>query len=86
MIQDIKAPISVFLTYNHRTNLVYPAKLVWDGREYKVQKVGLHYSFKTGKALFHVFTAITETLFFKLVLNTTNLFWTVEQIGDDLPD
>lgn len=83
MIQDVKAPISVFLAYNHRKNLVCPIKLLWDGRQYTVKKTGLHYSLRKGRTLFHIFTVSTEALFFKLVLDTDSLFWTVEQIGDN---
>ena len=86
MIQDIKAPISVHLLYNHRKNSTLPAKVLWDGREYLIKKTGLHYSFRKGKTLFHVFTVSSENLFFKLVLNTDNLFWSVEQVGDGLAD
>jgi len=83
MIQDIKTPISVSLYYNHRKNTSFPISLLWEGRNYHIKKIGLHYSFRKGKTLFHIFTAVTENLFFKLVLNTDNLFWSLEQIGDD---
>ena len=86
MIQDIKAPISVFLHYNHRKNTASPVKLLWEGREYLIKKLGLHYSFRKGKTLFHVFTVSAGELFFKLIMNTDNLFWSVEQIGDDMPE
>ena len=86
MIQDVKAPITVHLLYNHRKNLTFPVKLLWDGREYLVKKTGLHYSFRKGRTLFHVFTVSAEELFFKLVMDTDNLFWSVEQIGDNLPE
>lgn len=86
MIQDIKAPITVYTVYGHRKGIVSPVKLVWDGRDYTVGKIGLHYSYRKGKTLFHIFTVSAGTLFFKLVLNTDNLFWTVEQIGDSMPE
>ena len=87
MIQGIKAPIGVCSLYNHRKNTSNPIKLFWDGKEYLIKKTGLQYSFRKGKTLFHIFTVSTnQNLFFKLVLNTDNLFWTVEQISDNLPD
>ena len=86
MIQDIKAPITTYLIYDHRKNRVYPVKLLWDGHEYRITNVGMHYTYRNGKSLFHVFTTSTENLSFKLVLNTDNLFWTVEQISDGLPE
>ncbi len=86
MIQTIKAPITVKTVYNHRKGEVFPSELLWEGRPYKVQKIGLHYTFREGTTLFHVFTVDTQVLSFKLQLDTGNLFWTVEQISDGLPD
>ncbi len=86
MIQDIKAPITAYLIYDHRKNVALPAKVFWDGREYKVKKIGMHYKHRVGNTLMHTYTVSTDSLSFKLVLNTDNLFWTVEQISDGLPD
>jgi hypothetical protein len=86
MIQDIKAPITTQLIYDHKKNKAYPTKLLWDGNEYKINKIGMHYTYKNGNNLIHVFTVSTATLSFKLLFNTENLFWTVEQISDGLPD
>lgn len=86
MIQDIKAPITVHLFYDHKSNKAYPYKIKWDGIDYKTKSVGYHYSYRNGKNLYHVFTLSSETLSFKIVLNTENLFWTLEQISDGQPD
>ena len=86
MIQDIKAPITVYLAFNHRKNRVFPYFLRWDGSDYKIKSVDLHHTYRLGKTLYHVFSVSTDTMSFKLVLNTDNLFWTVEQISDGLPD
>lgn len=86
MIQDVKAPVSVLLAYNHQKQRVFPSKIVWDGRAYTIKSVGMHYKYKNGRSLIHVFSANSETLSFKLVLDTENLFWTMEQISDGLPD
>ena len=86
MIQDIKAPVTTYLVYDHKKNRVYPALLRWDGVEYKIKKVGLHYTYRNGKTLFHVYTVSSSDMSFKLVLNTDNLFWMVEQVSDGLPE
>ena len=84
MIQDIKAPITVYTAFNHRKNKAFPFSLKWDGRTYKIQSVDLHHTYKSGATLFHVFSVSTEAMSFKLVLNTSNLFWMVEQISDGI--
>lgn len=82
MVEKISAPISVSLAFDHTKRKVYPKWLVWEGRLYPVIKVGLHHTFREGKILFHVFSVVSKTLFFRLILNTENLHWRVEEISD----
>ncbi len=82
MIQKLQAPISVLLSSNHKTREVAPKKILFDGREYLIEKVGLHHTFRIGRTLFHVFSAASRDTFFRLVLNTDTLLWTVEEIHD----
>ena len=82
MIQKISAPISVALVYNHKTRNVKPWKVLWEGKQYLITKIGLHHTVRNGRTLFHVFSVESELLFFKLILNTDSLSWTVEEIAD----
>ena len=84
MIQKISAPISVQLVYDHRHHTVLPRKLLWDGREYPVTKVGLHHTYRQGRTLFHIYSVTSNNLFFRLNLDTETLFWTLEEIADGL--
>ena len=86
MIQDLHEPISVITMYDHKNRRVYPAELFWQNQKNKITKLGLHHTYKTGNTLFHVYSVSTDLLSFKLQLDTSNLFWTVEQISDGLPD
>ena len=82
MIQKISEPVSVSLSYNHQTHKVTPKALIWQNRLYAVNKIGLHHTFRQGRTLYHVFSVTTSTLFFRLVLDTSNLHWKVEEIAD----
>jgi len=82
MITKIDVPISATLIYDSTTRRVMPKSIVWNGRIYKIIKVGLHHTYRTGRVLFHVFSAVSDTLFFRLVLNTETLHWRLEEIGD----
>ena len=82
MIQTINAPISVTLIYDHKNNQVKPSILLWEGREFKVSKIGYHHTYRQGRALVHVFSVATSNMFFRLVLNSETLSWRVEQIAD----
>ncbi len=86
MIQKISEPISVSLAFDHLKNKVLPKWIVWKGRMYPVIKIGLHHTYREGRTLFHVFSVISKTLFFRLVLNTDNLHWNLEEISDGMPN
>lgn len=76
-------PVSVNLVYNHKKNRVFPVALTWDGKVRKIKSVDLHHIYRVGRILYHVFSVSTEGAFFKLVLNTDNLFWEVEEVAYD---
>jgi len=85
MIQKISAPISVILTYNHRKKEVKPVKVLWENRPYLITRIGLHHTVRQGRTLFHIFSVECDALFFRLMLNTESLNWTVEEIADGEP-
>lgn len=85
MIEKISESVSVNFTFDSDENAVIPRSLEWKGRTYRVKKVGLHHKFRKGRTLFHVFSVAGESLFFRLVLNTENLHWKLEEISDGLP-
>jgi hypothetical protein len=86
MIQKVSVPISVSFTFDHKKGKAVPKALVWEGRLYPVSRVGLHHTFRKGRTLYHVFSVASKTLFFRLVLNTENLHWRLEEISDGLPN
>lgn len=86
MIQAVHAPISVTLYFDHRRRRSAPIGVVWEGKSYRIIKIGLHHTYHRGRTLYHVFSVESPTLFFKLVLNTDTLNWNLEEIADDLPN
>ena len=86
MIQKVFLPVSVGIAFDHKRRKVIPKWVLWEGRLYPVEKVGLHHTYKEGRTLFHVFSVASKTLFFRLVLNTNTLSWRLEEIADGLPD
>lgn len=61
-----------------------PKWVRWKNRIYKVEKVGLHYTFREGRVLYHIFSIITKTLFMKLRLDTETLKWRLEEVSDGI--
>lgn len=82
MIQKLSVPVSVSLNYDHKSRTVFPKKILFDGNLHEVKKIGFHHVYREGKTLFHVFSVASSTLFFRLVLNTEDLHWTLEEISD----
>jgi len=75
--------ISVSLVFDSKNKTVLPRQLIWNNRLYKIEKVGLHHTFKKGSTLYHVFSVISGTLYFRLTLNTANLNWQMEEIENE---
>ena len=85
MIEKISTPISVNLAFDHTKRKVFPKWVIWNGRLYPILKVGLHHTFRQGRTLYHVFSVTSRTLFFRLILDTENLHWRLEEISDGMP-
>ncbi len=86
MFQPLGDPVSVILTYNHKTALAMPRSIEWGSRIYPILKLGLHHTYRRGKTLFHVFSVTSDGLFFRLELNTDSLHWELKEVSDGLPD
>lgn len=74
--------VSVLLWSNHNTRVVAPYSLTWQGRTYKIQKVGLHHTTREGRTLLHIFSVTDGTTFFKLQMNTETLLWRLLEVDD----
>ena len=85
MIEKVDLPVSVSFTFDSDKRSIYPRALIWNGRLYGVKKIGLHHRFRKGRTLFHVFSVASKSMFFRIVLNTDNLHWRLEEISDGLP-
>lgn len=85
MINKISESVSVSFTFDSDKKTIKPRALVWKGRLYGVKKVGFHHKFRKGRILYHVFSVASKSMFFRLVLNTENLHWKLEEISDGLP-
>lgn len=76
MTQSINEQVSVTLVSD------IPTEMSWKNRVYKIEKIGLHHTYLKGKTLYHVFSVTTSNLFLRLILNTDNLLWHLEEISD----
>lgn len=86
MLEKISAPVSVGLLFDHKMRKCVPKWVKWEGKLYKIEKIGFHHTYREGRVLYHVFSVASKTLFFRLVLNTETLIWRLEELSDGLPD
>lgn len=82
MIQKLDLPVSVVSVFDHKTRTTIPKKVLFEGREHAISKIGFHHTFREGRVLYHVFSVASDTMFFRLVFNSENLFWKLTEIAD----
>lgn len=84
MLEKINEPISVVSLYNRNGAVVLPAKVKWNGKVYRITKVGFHHKMKIGQTLQHIFSVTDGAMFFRLRLDTDTLHWFLEEVSDGL--
>jgi len=84
MIEKINEPITVLSIYERLGARVMPAKIKWNGRVYKITKLGFHHKVKIGQTLNHIFSVTDGKMFFRLRLDTDTLHWFLEEVSDGL--
>ena len=57
-------------------------KIRWRGREYMVTKISYHYKVWEGRTRVHKFAVSTGGLDFRIIYDTENLFWILEEVSD----
>ena len=85
MRETLQEKVTVNLVSNCRTGQVLPKHLGWRGRSYTINKTGLHHTYRSGRALIHVFSVTDGNTFFRLELNTDTLLWTLTEVSDGQP-
>lgn len=87
MSQIINEQVAVIMTFDPYTKKVFPNKIKWQGRVYKIKQVGFHYPLRQGRKLLHCFGVVTDNnTSLKLRLDTDNLHWTLEEVIDEFAD
>jgi hypothetical protein len=83
--ETLQEKVTVNLVSNCKTGQVLPKHLGWRGRSYTISKTGLHHTYRSGRALIHVFSVTDGNTFFRLELNTDTLLWTLTEVSDGQP-
>lgn len=84
MIEKINEKVTVLSLYDRDSKNIVPVKVKWQGKVYRITKLGFHHAVRVGRVLHHVFSVTAEAMFFRLNLDTETLSWTLEEVSDGL--
>ncbi len=82
MIQTLHVPVSVTLKFDHKARALAITKVIYDGTEYRIRRIGLHFTRREGRSLIHVFAVASDSMFLKLELDTETLQWHLKELHD----
>ena len=78
MVQEIiNEPVEVVASFKGKE--IFPALLKWRKKVYKIKKLNLVFEGRCGKDRVYYFSVSDETNYFKLVFNTRDLSWNIEE-------
>ena len=82
MRKSLGEPISVVYFFDAKHKRVKPYQLTWNNTDYRLGPVDFWHKTHVGGVLIHHFSLcdISETIYFKLALNTSNLHWELEEL------
>lgn len=84
--ERIDERISVVAVFGDTYKSVQPFRIKWNGREYRITKVGYVHKYKEGKTLFHAFSVTDGLNFFELLFNTDELSWLIGRVANGESD
>lgn len=82
MNETLNEKVSVISSYNKTSGLVMPRKMQWQNKEYVFKKLAYYHKKKVGNSILHVFDLADKGLDFRLVCNSDNLHWILEEVSD----
>jgi hypothetical protein len=88
MKQQVNEEVSVYWYYQASKKKTVLHRLGWQNKDYELGNVDYYHTYMDGQTKLHVFELCDkqETIWFRLVLNGSNLHWTLEAIHDGNAD
>jgi hypothetical protein len=77
---SINQSVSATLQYNAHSHKSIPTRIIWQGREYNITKLGYHHTVRQGRTVVHIFSVANENTSFRLSLNSETLEWRLEEV------
>ncbi len=88
MREKINEKVGVVMYFSAERRRALPYVVSWHGRDYYIGEVGYHHTIREGETLHHIYEVVDrdKTTAFRLNLDTSNLFWTLEVVSDGNAD
>ena len=86
MRETMREKVSVNLIFDSKTCQIMPKHVGWQSRLHTITQVGLHHTYRSGRALIHVFSFTDGSTFVRLELYTETLHWFLTGVSDGQPD
>lgn len=86
MTSQLNEKVDVIAIYKKLGGQTLPYKIKWDGKIYKIIKIGYQHRIKIGNVIHHIFHVSSKSLAFRLNFDTEILSWTLEEVSDGLAD
>ncbi len=80
MSEKIAEKVRVSCDCQSMAGKLVPTVIFWRGREYRIEKIGLHFPLRQGRVLHHIFSVLAGGNFFRLNLDTESLVWVLEEV------
>ena len=82
MNEPINERVEVLAHFTRVGPKAMPVRVKWNGRLYKVEKLGYYHRFRRGREMIHSFSVIAEAMYLKLELNADTMVWHLMEIYD----
>jgi len=88
MREKINKEVSVIMYYNARDKQPTPPLIYWQNKYYVLGPVDYYHNYMEGQERQHIYELCDKevSLFFRLLLDSKNLHWTLESVHDGLPN
>jgi hypothetical protein len=88
MKQQVNEEVSVVMYYSAKKRKLVPYRLSWQNKDYELAEVDYYHNYMEGQERQHIFELCdkSNTLWFRLRLDSLNLHWMLEAIHDGLAD
>ncbi len=84
MLEKINEKVEVIGVFKKMGDKLFPARIRWNGKDYKIEKLAYVHREKVGGTVHHLFHVSSNKFYFRLRFDTFNLSWNLEEVSDGI--